>query len=281
LIIGSLEKKYFFSLYDFLKKLYSFANQIALTIKNIHLGSGFFGTEKNVFLANRIALENIIKNSETMNFGIGLFSLEMSKMQVAERLLSSKAGINSNKIRTGQFDKDDWHKLGMTFNTLSKANLLVDDSSQLTIMQLRGKARQMKYKFMEIKRTTGVDVELKIIMVDYLQLMHGSNQGKRSFSSREQEVAEISRGLKALAKELNIPIIALAQLSRGVEARQDKPRLSDLRESGSIEQMVEQRECFQRYLKSDSSAEVEWLIMAHRQSMLELDSARLMHFFTM
>lgn len=181
-------------------------------------------------------IENMITNRQTVNFGIGLFSLEMSKMQVAERLLSSKAGINSNKIRTGHFDKEDWHRLGTTFNILSKANLLIDDSSQLTIMQLRGKARQMKYKFMEIKRTTGLDVDLKIIIVDYLQLMHGSHQGKRSFSSREQEVAEISRGLKALAKELNIPIMALAQLSRGVEARQDKPRLSDLRESGSIEQ---------------------------------------------
>ncbi len=181
-------------------------------------------------------IENIITNTKTMNFGIGLFSLEMSKLQVVERLLSSKARINSNKIRTGSVDRDDWQRLGNTFNLLSKANLLIDDTSQLTIMELRGKARQMKHKFLELKRSTGVDVDLKLIIVDYLQLMHGSYQTKKSFGSREQEISEISRGLKALAKELNVPIISLAQLSRAVEQRQDRPRLSDLRESGSIEQ---------------------------------------------
>jgi len=181
-------------------------------------------------------IENIMSNTQSMNFGIGFFSLEMSKMQIVERMLSSKARINLSKIRSGQIDKTDWPILGKTFEQLSKPNLLIDDSSQLTIMELRGKARQMKYRFAELRKTNKSESDLNIIIVDYLQLLHASS-GTRRMGTREQEVAEISRGLKALAKELNIPVIALAQLSRAIENRQgDKPRLSDLRESGSIEQ---------------------------------------------
>lgn len=181
-------------------------------------------------------IENIMSNTQSMNFGIGFFSLEMSKMQIVERMLSSKARINLSKIRSGQIDKNDWPILGKTFEQLSKPNLLIDDSSQLTIMELRGKARQMKYKFAELRKTNKSESDLNIIIVDYLQLLHASS-GTRRGGTREQEVAEISRGLKALAKELNIPVIALAQLSRAIENRQgEKPRLSDLRESGSIEQ---------------------------------------------
>lgn len=181
-------------------------------------------------------IENIMTNTQSMNFGVGLFSLEMSRMQIVERLIASKARISLSRIRSGDLEKNEWTKLGNTFNILSRTNLLIDDSSQLTIMEIRGKARQMKYKFAEISKTTGKQIDLKIVIVDYLQLLHAGAQTKRN-GTREQEVAEISRGLKALAKELNIPVIALAQLSRAVEQRQgDKPRLSDLRESGSIEQ---------------------------------------------
>ena len=131
-------------------------------------------------------------------------------------------------------ERQEWIKLGQAMNNLACPNLLIDDSSQLTIMEIRGKARQMKYKFTEMSKTSGKNIDLKLIVVDYLQLIH-SSQTRRN-GNREQEIADISRGLKALAKELNIPVVALAQLSRAVEQRQDKPRLSDLRESGSIEQ---------------------------------------------
>lgn len=180
-------------------------------------------------------VEHVITNVESMNFGIGFFSLEMSRMQLVERLISSKARINLSRIRLGELEKQEWTKLGQTFNSLSQSNLLIDDSGQLTIMEIRGKARQMKHKFAEMSKVSGKNIDLKLVVVDYLQLIHSNLQTRRN-GTREQEIADISRGLKALAKELNIPVIALAQLSRAVEQRQDKPRLSDLRESGSIEQ---------------------------------------------
>lgn len=179
-------------------------------------------------------VEHVMTNVETMGFGIGFFSLEMSRMQLVERLISSKARINLSRVRSGDLERQEWIKLGQAMNNLACPNLLIDDSSQLTIMEIRGKARQMKYKFAEMSKTSGKNIDLKFIVVDYLQLIH-SNQTRRN-GNREQEIADISRGLKALAKELNIPVVALAQLSRAVEQRQDKPRLSDLRESGSIEQ---------------------------------------------
>ena len=179
-------------------------------------------------------VEHVMTNVETMGFGIGFFSLEMSRMQLVERLISSKARINLSRVRSGDLERQEWIKLGQAMNNLACPNLLIDDSSQLTIMEIRGKARQMKYKFTEMSKTSGKNIDLKLIVVDYLQLIH-SSQTRRN-GNREQEIADISRGLKALAKELNIPVVALAQLSRAVEQRQDKPRLSDLRESGSIEQ---------------------------------------------
>ena len=179
-------------------------------------------------------VEHVMTNVETMGFGIGFFSLEMSRMQLVERLISSKARINLSRVRSGDLERQEWIKLGQAMNNLACPNLLIDDSSQLTIMEIRGKARQMKYKFAEMSKTSGKNIDLKLIVVDYLQLIH-SSQTRRN-GNREQEIADISRGLKALAKELNIPVVALAQLSRAVEQRQDKPRLSDLRESGSIEQ---------------------------------------------
>ena len=180
-------------------------------------------------------VEHVMTNIETTNFGVGFFSLEMSKLQLAERLISSKARISLSKIRSGDLEKPEWGKLGQAFSSISQSNLVIEDSSQLTIMEIRGIARQMKYEFLNRGKTSGKDVDLKLIVVDYLQLIHSGAQTRRN-GTREQEIADISRGLKALAKELNVPVIALAQLSRAVEQRQDKPRLSDLRESGSIEQ---------------------------------------------
>ena len=157
------------------------------------------------------------------NVGVAIFSLEMSKEQVGNRILSSEAMVDSNKIRTGQLDYDDWDKLAATLGRLSEAPIYIEDSSDISIMEIRAKCRKLK-----------IEKGIGLVIVDYLQLIRGS--GKRN-STREQEIGEISRSLKILAKELNVPVIALSQLSRGVEKREEKrPMLSDLRESGSIEQ---------------------------------------------
>jgi replicative DNA helicase len=151
-----------------------------------------------------------------------LFSLEMSKLEIVNRLLSSEARIDSSRLRTGRLEDTDWRKLADALGTLSEAPLFIDDTPSITLMEIRAKSRRLKQKH-------GLD----LIIVDYLQLM--SSNGRSD--NRQQEVAEISRGLKMLAKELDVPVIALSQLSRQPESRTDKrPMLADLRESGSIEQ---------------------------------------------
>ena len=151
-----------------------------------------------------------------------LFSLEMSKLEIVNRLLSSEARIDSSRLRTGRLEDTDWRKLGDALGALADAPFFIDDTPSITLMEIRAKARRLKQKH-------GLDM----VVVDYLQLM----QSHRRVDSRQQEVAEISRGLKMLAKELDVPVIALSQLSRQPESRTDKrPQLADLRESGSIEQ---------------------------------------------
>lgn len=153
---------------------------------------------------------------------VQIFSLEMSKEELADRLLSLVALVDLHAIRTGQVGRDDWARIGDAADQLSNAPLHIDDSGTLTIAQLRRRARRAKAK-------TG----MALMIVDYLQLMTASSRGE----SRQQEISEISRSLKLLAKELAMPIVALSQLSRKVEDREDKrPMLSDLRESGAIEQ---------------------------------------------
>ena len=155
--------------------------------------------------------------------GVAIFNLEMSKDQVGNRILCSEAMIDSNKVRSGQLEDDDWVKLASTLGRLSEAPIYIDDTAGITIMEIRAKCRKLK-----------IEKDIGLVVIDYLQLIQGS--GKKN-ASREQEISEISRSLKILAKELNIPVIALSQLSRSVEKRDDKrPMLSDLRESGSIEQ---------------------------------------------
>ena len=152
-----------------------------------------------------------------------LFSLEMSKEQMVNRILCSEAMVDSNKVRTGKIDDDDWIKLADTMGDLSEAPIYIDDTPGISINEIRAKCRKLK-----------LEKNIGLVVIDYLQLVQGSN--KRN-SSREQEISEISRSLKILAKELNVPVIALSQLSRAVEQRPDhRPMLSDLRESGSIEQ---------------------------------------------
>ena len=154
---------------------------------------------------------------------VALFSLEMSDEQITERILCAEGAVDSQKLRVGELNKDDWNRMLCTAEMLGGENLQVDDTPEITAAALRQKARK-------IKSQHGLD----LIIIDYLQLMEGS---KGKTENRQQEIAEISRSLKALARELNVPVIALSQLSRAVETRQDKrPMLSDLRESGSLEQ---------------------------------------------
>jgi replicative DNA helicase len=152
-----------------------------------------------------------------------ILSLEMSKEQLVQRLLCSEAKVNSQSVRTGYLQQRDWNRLTNAAGRLAEAPIFIDDTPALTVLEARAKARRMKAEH-------GLD----LIVIDYLQLMRGRNA-----ENRQQEISEISRSLKALAKELNIPVIALSQLSRAVEARQSKdyrPQLSDLRESGALEQ---------------------------------------------
>ena len=152
---------------------------------------------------------------------IGFFSLEMSSKQLVERLITSESKIDSHLVRTGKLPKHEWKKLSNSANNLSESSLFIDDTADLNIMELRAKARQLK-----------AEKDIDIIFIDYIQLLHAPNH-----ESRQQEISYISRSLKALAKELNIPVVALSQLSRAVESRTDhRPIMSDLRESGAIEQ---------------------------------------------
>lgn len=152
---------------------------------------------------------------------VAIFSLEMSASQLVQRMLCAEGNIDANRMRTGSFQEEDWEKLTMAIATLSKANIFIDDTPGITVGQIRSKCRRLK-----------AEQGLGIILIDYLQLIQGSGR-----ENRQQEISAISRTLKGIARELNCTVIALSQLSRAVEQRQDKhPMLSDLRESGSIEQ---------------------------------------------
>ena len=157
------------------------------------------------------------------NTPVAIFSLEMSKAQLVNRILCSEAMVDSNKVRTGKLEDEDWGKLAETIGPLSETGIYIDDTPGISVMEIRAKCRKLK-----------LEKNIGLVVIDYLQLVQGSN--KRN-SSREQEISEISRSLKILAKELDVPVIALSQLSRAVEQRPDhRPMLSDLRESGAIEQ---------------------------------------------
>jgi replicative DNA helicase len=156
---------------------------------------------------------------------VGIFSLEMSKDQIIDRLLCMRGSVNSWKLRTGNLEDEDFGKLNYAMGILSEAPIFIDDSPMLNALEIRTKARRLQ-----------ADSGLGLIIVDYLQLMQSASSS-RNLDNRVQEVSEISRNLKALARELDVPVLALSQLSRAVEHRPDKkPMLADLRESGSIEQ---------------------------------------------
>ncbi|MCM1262305.1 MAG: replicative DNA helicase [Butyrivibrio sp.] len=173
---------------------------------------------KTAFVLN-IAQYVAFKQNQT----VAIFSLEMSKEQLVNRLFSMESKVDSQHLRTGNLSDDEWEKLIESAGVIGKSNLIIDDTPGISISELRSKCR--KYK---------LEHKLEMIIIDYLQLMSGSG---RSTDSRQQEISDISRSLKALARELNVPVIALSQLSRAVEQRPDhRPMLSDLRESGAIEQ---------------------------------------------
>jgi replicative DNA helicase len=159
--------------------------------------------------------------------GVAIFSLEMSSVQLVNRLISAEAELESEKLKRGEMADYEWEQLLHKTSKLSEAPIFIDDTPGLSILELRAKARRLAQQH-----------DIKLLIIDYLQLMSGGDANKNSGGNREQEIASISRALKGIAKELNIPVIALSQLSRAVETRggDKKPQLSDLRESGSIEQ---------------------------------------------
>lgn len=194
---------------------------------------------------------------------VGFFSLEMSAEQLASRILSEQAEIPSNRIRRGKIDEDEMRRLVLASQSLTQAHLFIDQTGGISIAQLTARARKLK-------RQRGLD----LLIVDYIQLLSGS--ASKAAAGRVQEITEITTGLKALAKELEVPLIALSQLSRQVEQREDKrPQLSDLRESGSIEQDADVvlfvfREEYYVQRREPSITDVE----AHQNWQTELDAVR-------
>jgi replicative DNA helicase len=187
---------------------------------------------------------------------VALFTLEMSKSEVTQRLMCSEAKVESQRLRTGKLSADDWPRLTAACDKLAKAPIYVDDTGSITMMEIRSKARRLKSKH----------PDLGLIIVDYMQLMTSGT----SAENRVQEVSQISRSLKVLARDLDVPIIALSQLSRAVEQRHDKrPILSDLRESGSIEQdadivMFIYRDEYYNAEESDQQGLAEVIVAKHR-----------------
>ena len=166
---------------------------------------------------------NIVENVALQGYSCAVFSLEMGKEQLVQRMMCSVAGVSMSNAAKGKINKTEWLKLAQAREKLSKANIFIDDSSMITPQQMISKCRRLKSRF-------GLD----LVMVDYIQLM--TPDKSRNSDSRQNEITEISRYLKILAKEINVPVLALSQLSRAVETRKGRPQLSDLRESGAIEQ---------------------------------------------
>jgi replicative DNA helicase len=212
-------------------------------------GSGMIPTH-NSTLGLDICRSASIKNGLTSV----IFSLEMSRNEIVMRLLSAEAQVALHHMRSGQMSEADWAKLANKMGTVSEAPLYIDDSPNMTLMEIRAKCRRLKQRH-----------NLQLVVVDYLQLM---TSGKR-VESRQQEVSEFSRSLKLLAKELEVPVIAISQLNRGPEQRQDKrPMLSDLRESGSLEQdadmvvLLHREDAYDR--ESPRAGEADFIVAKHR-----------------
>ncbi|SHN46870.1 replicative DNA helicase [Cryptosporangium aurantiacum] len=216
--------------------------QLIIVAARPGLGKSTFGLD--------VARSASIRNRLTS----AVFSLEMSKIEITMRLLSAEARVPLHHLRSGQLSEDDWTKLARRIGEVSEAPLFIDDSPNMTMMEIRAKARRLKQRH-----------DLRLVVIDYLQLMTGNKR----VESRQQEVAELSRGLKLLAKELEVPVIAASQLNRGPEQRTDKrPQLSDLRESGSIEQDADMVLLLHRedYYEKESprAGEADFILAKHR-----------------
>lgn len=209
--------------------------------------------------------------------GVALFSLEMASTQLVQRLISMEAEIAGSKMRNGKLEDYEWQQLQTTVERLSNVPIFIDDTPAINIFELRAKCRRMKQQH-----------DIQLVIIDYLQLMTGSTEGKGG--NREQEIASISRALKSLAKELNIPVIALSQLSRAVEVRggSKRPQLSDLRESGSIEQDADivafiYRPEYYQILEDESGQSLkgiaEFIVAKHRHGALDTVRMRFLDTF--
>ena len=200
---------------------------------------------------------NIARNTAVeTNTAVALFSLEMSKEQLTMRMLCAEARVDSHRLRGGFLSNDDWTNITQAASVLSEAPVYIDDSADLTALDVRAKARRLK-----------MDNQLGLVIIDYLQLM----QGRRNTERRDLEISEISRSLKALAKELDVPVIALSQLNRKLEERTDKrPKLSDLRESGALEQdadvvmFIYRDEVYNREENNPNIGKAEIIVAKHR-----------------
>ncbi|MBT8265798.1 MAG: replicative DNA helicase [Bacteroidia bacterium] len=249
--------------FDKLDKLTSGWQESDLIIVAARPGMG--KTALTLSMARNIAVNN--------NIPVAFFSLEMASVQLITRLISSETGLSSEKLRTGRLEKHEWEQLNVKVKALEKAPLFIDDTPSLSIFDLRAKARRLKSQH-----------DIKLVVIDYLQLMTAG--GSQKGGNREQEISMISRNLKALAKELSVPVIALSQLSRAVETRggSKRPLLSDLRESGAIEQDADIVSFIYRpeYYKIDewdddertpTEGQAEFIVAKHRNG--GLDSIRL------
>src|SRR4030095_2289568 len=220
--------------FEYIERLYErkeHVTGVATGFEKLDLETSGFQPSDFIIIAGRPSMgKTAFALNVAQHVGIALrgrvlvLSLEMSAQQIVQRMLCSEAKVDSQAVRTGYLTSADWHRLTAAAGRLSEAAIFIDDSPGLTVLEARAKARRMKAEH-------GLD----LLIIDYLQLM----RGRSAMENRQQEVSEISRSLKALAKELNVPVVALSQLSRAVEARQARefrPQLSDLRESGSLEQ---------------------------------------------
>ncbi|HEY7541642.1 MAG TPA: replicative DNA helicase [Methylomirabilota bacterium] len=220
--------------FEYIERLYErkeHVTGVATGFEKLDLETSGFQPSDFIIIAGRPSMgKTAFALNIAQHVGIALhgkvlvLSLEMSSQQIVQRMLCSEAKVDSQAVRTGYLTSSDWHRLTAAAGRLSEASIFIDDSPGLTVLEARAKARRMKAEH-------GLD----LLIIDYLQLM----RGRAAMESRQQEISEISRSLKALAKELNVPVVALSQLSRAVEARQArdfKPQLSDLRESGALEQ---------------------------------------------
>jgi replicative DNA helicase len=193
------------------------------------------------------------------NLAVAIFSLEMSKEQLVNRMLSLESHVDAQKIRTGRLNDEEWMNLVEGSANIANSKLIIDDTPGISLSALRSKCRKLKMEY-----------DIQIVIIDYLQLMSGNSNSNSA--SRQQEISDISRGLKALARELSVPVVALSQLSRAVEQRPDhRPMLSDLRESGAIEQdadvvMFLYREGYYNHDLSEAERRVAEVIIAKQRN---------------